>query len=179
MGKKTTENTFDRIPFRMHPRVFAALGADLVTNDVVAVIEFVKNSYDAFARNVRVRFSNDAAEGTFLEIEDDGQGMTREIIEDAWCMVATPYRERNPKAKSGKKVRSAPCEKGARASFGVPTRGTPQNAYQMPGSPCWELKVGWSDISQGEDLSACFAECRKYSEDRRLVHREPVSEFTA
>jgi len=24
----------DRIPFRIHPRVFAALGADLVTNDV-------------------------------------------------------------------------------------------------------------------------------------------------
>ena len=46
----------EKIPFRMHPRVFAALGADLVTNDVVAVIELVKNSYDAFAQNVWLRF---------------------------------------------------------------------------------------------------------------------------
>ncbi len=33
-----------KIPFKIHPRVFAALGADLVTNDVVAIIELVNNS---------------------------------------------------------------------------------------------------------------------------------------
>ena len=38
-----------QIPFKLHPRVFAALGSDLVTNDFVAVTELVKNSYDAFA----------------------------------------------------------------------------------------------------------------------------------
>lgn len=47
---KTTEPT--KIPFTLHPRVFAALGADLVTSDVVAIIELVKNSYDAFATHV-------------------------------------------------------------------------------------------------------------------------------
>ena len=81
---------FEAVPFRMHPRVFAALGADLVTNDVVAVIELVKNSYDAFAENVRLRFGNDEPLGPFLEIEDDGKGMTRDIIENVWCLVATP-----------------------------------------------------------------------------------------
>lgn len=37
------------LPFRIHPRAFKALGADLVTNDVVAIIELVKNSYDAYS----------------------------------------------------------------------------------------------------------------------------------
>ena len=76
MAETTPEesNEFERIPLRMHPRVFAALGADLVTNDVVAVIELVKNSYDAFARNVWLRFRNDPVQGAFLEIEDDGGG---------------------------------------------------------------------------------------------------------
>ena len=87
---------FERIPFRIHPRVFAALGADLVTNDVVAVIELVKNSYDAFAQNVWIRFRDDSGQGPFLEIEDDGTGMTKEIIENVWCLVATPYKEQNP-----------------------------------------------------------------------------------
>ncbi len=54
-------------------------GADLVTNDVVAVIELVKNSYDAFAHNVWLRFRNDFSLGKCLEIEDDGEGMTRAI----------------------------------------------------------------------------------------------------
>src|SRR5580704_253979 len=86
-----------QIPFRLHPRVFAALGADLVTNDVVAIIELVKNSYDAFAKNVWLRFCLDEKDGAFLEIEDDGHGMTRKLIEDVWCLVATPYKSDNPK----------------------------------------------------------------------------------
>ena len=133
MAKKTPGNVFDRIPFRMHPRVFAALGADLVTNDVVAVIELVKNSYDAFANKVWVRFSHDEAEGTFLEIEDDGQGMTREIIEDVWCLVATPFRERNPKATSGKKSSTRCRRKRARTSFRVAPRRTTQYAHPSAG----------------------------------------------
>src|SRR5213595_439216 len=94
-------NGFEPIPFRMHPRVFAALGADLVTNDVVAVIELVKNSYDAFADNAWVRFRQNAKHGEYLEIEDDGQGMTQKIIDDVWCLVATPFKEANPIARSG------------------------------------------------------------------------------
>ena len=36
------------IPFKIHPRVFSALGADLVTSDVVAIIEEITttNSLD-------------------------------------------------------------------------------------------------------------------------------------
>ena len=44
------------VPFTIHPRPFKALGADLVTNDVVAIIELVKNAYDAYATEVNVRF---------------------------------------------------------------------------------------------------------------------------
>ena len=83
-------NAFESIQLRMHPRVFAALGKDLVTNDVVAVIELVKNSYDAFAHNVWVEFGHSELEGLYLEIRDDGTGMTRQVIENEWCLVATP-----------------------------------------------------------------------------------------
>ena len=156
MAKKTSGDAFDRIPFRMHPRVFAALGADLVTNDVVAVIELVKNSYDAFASNVWLRFSHDDAEGRFLEIEDDGHGMTREIIEDVWCLVATPYKSRNPKATSGKKMRRVVGEKGL-GRLSASRLGKRLNMLtQASGCPCWELKVNWSEISNGDDLSACL-----------------------
>ena len=164
MAKSTPEekDSFERIPFRMHPRVFAALGADLVTNDVVAVIELVKNSYDAFAQNVRLRFRNDPAQGAYLEIEDDGNGMTRETIENAWCTVATPYKELNPVVKSGKKERRVAGEKGL-GRLSVARLG--QRLYMLtkaPQDPCWEVRVNWSDIAEGDDLSKSFATCRKY-----------------
>ena len=87
------------IPFRMHPRVFAALGSELVTNDVVAIIELVKNSYDALATHVDVRIhKNESQKEQFIEIVDDGTGMSRSIIEDVWTVVGTPYRLDSPVA---------------------------------------------------------------------------------
>jgi DNA mismatch repair ATPase MutL len=76
-----------RIPFRLHPRVFAALGSDLVTNDFVAITELVKNSYDAFADRVDVRFRADETRGDSIEIQDNGLGMDRASVETVWCVV--------------------------------------------------------------------------------------------
>ena len=152
----------ERIPFRIHPRVFAALGADLVTNDVVAVIELVKNSYDAFAQNVWIRFRDDSGQGPFLEIEDDGTGMTREIIENVWCLVATPYKEQNPFVRSGTKERRVAGEKGL-GRLSVARLG--RHLHMLTKAfeePCWEVKVNWSDISEGDELSESYAECGRY-----------------
>jgi signal transduction histidine kinase len=161
-GKRET-NGFDLIPFRMHPRVFAALGADLVTNDVVAVIELVKNSYDAFADNAWVRFRHDEKRGSYLEIEDDGQGMSKTIIDDVWCLVATPFKEANPIATSGNKVRRVAGEKGlgrlAMARLGSDLQLITKAADDDP----WEVRVNWSDIASEHNLSACYAQRRKYT----------------
>jgi signal transduction histidine kinase len=160
----TEKNGFDRIPFRMHPRVFAALGADLVTNDVVAVIELVKNSYDAFAQNVWLRFRDDPSDGIFLEIQDDGEGMTRDIIENVWCLVATPYKEQNPVVRNGTKERRVAGEKGLGRFSVARLGGRLHMLTQAPGEPCWEVNVNWADFSDGDDLSKSFAGCRKYPE---------------
>ena len=115
MAKNVPANKGDSaetVPFKIHPRVFKALGADLVTNDVVAIIELVKNAYDAYATVVDVRFIQEAG-GWVLEVEDNGSGMNRNTIEEAWCTVATPYRNCHPVAKQkGKRDRRTSGEKG-------------------------------------------------------------------
>jgi hypothetical protein len=107
-----TDLRVEKIPFKIHPRVFAALGSDLVTNDVVAIIELVKNSYDAVASRVDVRFVDPDAGDRFLEVLDDGVGMSRHIIEDAWCVVATPFRQNNPVSSKAEHERRASGNKG-------------------------------------------------------------------
>jgi signal transduction histidine kinase len=148
----------------MHPRVFAALGADLVTNDVVALIELVKNSYDAFANKVWIRFKRHQAYGDLLEIEDDGQGMTKDVIENVWSVVATPFKETNPYIKSGKKTRRVAGEKGL-GRLSVARLGNRLHMLtQAPDSECLEVEVNWSDVYSGDDISSSFVKCRKYSE---------------
>ena len=167
MAHEIPDNKTDvvRIPFRMHPRVFAALGADLVTNDVVAVIELVKNSYDAFARNVWLRFWGHDSQGKYLEIEDDGRGMTKEIIENVWCLVATPYKELNSVVKSDAKERRVSGEKGL-GRLSAARLGKRLNMLtQAPGDSCWDVRVNWEEISEKNDVSGSYAECARYNQE--------------
>ena len=156
--------TYESLPFRMHPRVFSALGADLVTDDVVAIIELVKNSFDAFAQNVWVNFIDDSSKDPVLELMDDGFGMTRQTIEDVWCTVATPYKDRNPIITKGDKVRRVVGEKGLGRLSAARLGDRLTMLTQAVNSPCWEVTVDWSDISQGNDLSHSFVRFREYPE---------------
>ena len=156
------EQQQDKIAFRIHPRVFAALGADLVTNDIVAVIELVKNSYDAFATRVDVRFG--VADGApYLDVIDDGAGMDRETLADAWCVVATPYRQRNPVSAKGKKVRRAAGEKGLGRLSAARLGKKLDMLTKAESGPCWHVTVDWSSFSSQEDLSRCFVICQRFT----------------
>jgi len=162
--KADPENAFESIQLRMHPRVFAALGKDLVTNDVVAVIELVKNSYDAFAHNVWVEFSYSDLEGSYLEIRDDGTGMTRKVIENEWCLVATPHKQTNSLVEKGGKVRRVSGNKGL-GRLSVARLGNRLSMItKAPQSPCWEVTVNWSDVSESDDLSHSAVGFREYPE---------------
>ena len=97
----------EEVSMRFHPRAFSAFGSDLVTNDSVAITELVKNSYDAFANNVCVTVTNQQ-----IEIKDDGSGMTRDIIKDAWAVIATPYKEKKPIAEKNGKIRRVSVNNG-------------------------------------------------------------------
>ena len=158
------DSKIEQIPFKMHPRVFAALGADLVTNDVVAVIELVKNSYDAYATRVDVRFGTDSKEGKYLEIEDNGYGMDRETIRDVWCMVATPFRIENPVSKKGKRVRRAAGEKGLGRLSAARLGNRLEMLTRTSNEPCWRVSVNWSELSSKESIESCFVDIRPMGE---------------
>ncbi|NOT24142.1 MAG: sensor histidine kinase [Nitrospiraceae bacterium] len=144
-----------KIPFAMHPRVFAALGADLVTSDIVAVIELVKNSYDAFATRVDVRFATDSAGRPMLEIEDDGFGMTRQIIEDVWCLVATPFREQETTSKRGRKSRRVTGSKGLGRLSSARLGRRLEMLTKTKDGECWQVGVSWVDLSKAASLKDC------------------------
>lgn len=89
-------STQEKVKIQIHPRAFAAFGEELVTNDNVAVLELVKNSYDAYAFEVVIEFGKDESGSPFISIKDDGLGMTKEVIINAWATIATPYKKKKP-----------------------------------------------------------------------------------
>lgn len=78
------------------------VGKDLINDDNIAIVELVKNAYDAGSPSVSVRF-----EGAFIEretseefrliIEDRGAGMDLADIRDKWLNIA--YSEKKQKAQ--------------------------------------------------------------------------------
>ena len=73
------------------------LGDQLIKNERIALVELIKNSYDADADWVRVRFENfdenmSANKKSSIVIEDNGSGMTAEDIRESWMRPATPKK---------------------------------------------------------------------------------------
>lgn len=87
------------------------LGSELISNDAVAVIELVKNSYDAEASRVLIKFVGPMLpDKGSIEIFDDGNGMSLDIVRGAWMEPATPGKRQ--KTSSGTKDRRVLGEKG-------------------------------------------------------------------
>ena len=80
--------------FRPKAHILRLLGEELIKNPVMAIYELIKNSYDADARVVDVRFENvDDLDNTRICIEDNGTGMTEEILDNVWLEPGTDFRK--------------------------------------------------------------------------------------
>jgi len=79
--------------FRPRARLLSTIGAELISSEIVAAIELVRNSYDADATFVELRFTDPQdRERATLEILDNGHGMTRELLLGPWLEPATDYK---------------------------------------------------------------------------------------
>lgn len=145
------------VPFRFHPRVFASLGADLVTSDLVAVIELVKNCYDAFATRVDVRFKTGPDGKLSLEIEDDGTGMTDDTIRNVWCVVATPFREQHTTSSRDKKQRRVSGAKGLGRLSAARLGEAMQVTTKTKAGKCWQVDVSWGVLASSDSMETCSA----------------------
>lgn len=73
----------DNLQFRVSAELKNILGRDLITSPDIAILELVKNSYDAHASKVEITFDDD-----YLSIADNGKGMSKQDLIDKWLFVA-------------------------------------------------------------------------------------------
>jgi hypothetical protein len=88
---------------RPRARIIKTIGEELISDDKVALLELVKNSYDADASIITIKISGNVViekegkneikkitkEGGSIMIYDDGCGMSLETIRKAWMEPAT------------------------------------------------------------------------------------------
>lgn len=74
-----------KLEFKPKARLLLQLGDQLIRSESIAVLEIIKNAYDANASRVSVSMKNvqDMDTGEII-IEDDGDGMDVDIIRNVW-----------------------------------------------------------------------------------------------
>ena len=100
----------ETLTIRPYARLITMLGDQLIKNELIALVELIKNSYDADASWVKVSFIDFASDYSLtatskIIIEDDGCGMNADILKKHWLNPATPDKLR-------RKAVNAKTEKG-------------------------------------------------------------------
>ena len=82
-------------------RLIMSIGRDLIKDLPAALVELVKNSYDADATYVKITYKKD---NNILKIivEDDGHGMSQETVLGAWMVPSTNYKLKKKKSPKGR-----------------------------------------------------------------------------
>ena len=96
-SKRNAGDADEQLPLRPYARLLTMLGDQLIRNERVALVELIKNAYDADASWAKVTFENfdedfNATANSRIVIEDDGVGMDDTTIREHWANPATPVK---------------------------------------------------------------------------------------
>jgi len=141
--------------FQPRARLLLQLGDKLIKNENVALLELIKNSYDADAKKVTVKLDHltDKKFGR-IDIIDDGEGMNIDIIENVWLEPGSDYKAQllAKNVRSAKFKRLPIGEKGI-GRFGVHKLGN---------------KIELISRKEGEDEVVVRIDWNKFGEQKYL-----------
>ena len=96
----------EKLKYKISSRTTILIGREGVSRADGAIIELIKNTYDADADFCYIAFD---VKNDTLYILDNGVGMTRDVIESSWMLIGTDNKKYSFVSK-GKRVKSG--EKG-------------------------------------------------------------------
>ena len=152
--------------FKTNVQIKSIIGKDLINDDNIAILELVKNSFDADAKRVDISFCNlknnddqENANDSYTEhtsrliIRDDGIGMNLEDIENKWLNIA--YSEKKNNSRQHNRMMAG--AKGV-GRFSCDRLGHYLNLYtRKEGEQCVLLKIDWKEFEiddQGKEIQS-------------------------
>lgn len=152
MSKEIAKINKDKeIPVRFKPRarLLLQLGDQLIKNESIALVELVKNSYDADANVVNIYMENvdDPKKGVII-IEDDGYGMSADVVENVWLEPGSDFKtQKIKKLEVSPKYERLPIGEKGIGRFGVHKLG---NIIEMTTKAANSsevfVKIDWTDF---------------------------------
>lgn len=141
---------WENVYFLSHVNIKNIIGKELINDDNVAVMELVKNSYDAGAKTVTVEFRNLKKEQKYHEllIVDNGNGMSKEDILHKWLNLAYSIK----RVQNAQNNRLQAGNKGI-GRFSCDRLGKELNIYTKRDAEIYHLQINWEDFENITDYN--------------------------
>jgi len=143
------------MPFKPRAQILLQLGEQLIKNENVAILELVKNAYDADAKKVIVNMQElEEQEEAYIEIIDDGCGMDINIIRDIWMEPGNSHKKDVVENKKLSNLGRLPIGEKGIGRFGVHKLGKViQLVSKTESSKEVILNIDWRIFEKAEYLS--------------------------
>jgi signal transduction histidine kinase len=158
----------NNIIFKPRARLLLQLGDQLIKNESIALLELVKNSYDADATKVNISMENiDTPDKGIIFLEDNGVGMDMDIIKNVWMEPASDYKEKLLEEKKvTKEFKRLPLGEKGIGRFSVYKLGEEIELITKKGKNSEILiKINWNDFQNSKYLDEMSI---------KIIEREPV-----
>ncbi len=129
-------------------RLIMSIGKDLIKDPQAAIVELVKNSYDADASYVKITFKK-ILEDLIITIEDDGHGMSSDIVTGAWMVPSTDYKLKKQVSPKGRKYQG---RKGL-GRYAVSILGNKLELMTICNGEKTTASFDWDDFNSEKKLS--------------------------
>ncbi|MBK6700685.1 MAG: sensor histidine kinase [Saprospiraceae bacterium] len=158
MSKEIAETNKDKetpVRFKPRARLLLQLGDQLIKNESIALVELVKNSYDADANVVTIYMENvDDLKNGIIIIEDDGYGMSADTVENVWLEPGSDIKtQKIKKLEVSPKYERLPIGEKGIGRFGVHKLG---NVIEMTTKSADSkevyVKIDWTDFDNHKYL---------------------------
>ena len=159
--------TMPTLPFTVDAELLRELGERLVGKPHIALAELIKNSYDADATRVTVKFFPDE---NYIEVSDDGHGMTFDEFRDFWMRIGTTHK----RTKQSKRLGTTTNRFKRRWSIGSSIsreQAEQSEPFQRTDSDEWlKAKVDWKEAVKARELTEVTVEYEEHNPKQSDVH---------
>lgn len=154
------------LKFKPRARLLLQLGDQLIRSESIALIEVVKNSYDANASKATITMKNltspDCGE---IIIDDDGDGMNADIIRNVWMQPGSEYKEKLIRSRDPNDESRIPIGGKGIGRFGVHKLGYKIKLIsKMKGCKEVSIEINWHDFEQDKFLEDIIVELVEHNE---------------
>jgi hypothetical protein len=146
-----------KVPFNVSAKTARLIGRENVSNIDGALIELIKNTYDADAKDCIVYFENSTKT---LMIIDNGIGMSQEIVINNWMTIGNSSKVENFVTDSG---RIQTGEKGI-GRFALDRIAEKCKMHTVSEKSNYNWTIDWEEFSDNKLLTDTYAEIEN-SED--------------